>query len=110
MLCISGGSDQRGLYIVCRCSPVNKSITDRYVSTYVVLPGTDGIHTVYPPPLRTVVITKDWVMGMVAVVSILKIQLFGTNMSISSSREMYLDCGPHGQDHRPVLVDHNLIH
>jgi len=50
MLCISGGSDQRGLYIVCRCSPVNKSITDRYVSTYVVLPGTDGIHTVYPPP------------------------------------------------------------
>jgi len=49
-------------------------------------------------------------MGMVALVSILKIQLFGTNMSISSSREMYLDCGPHGQDHRPVLVDHNLIH
>ena len=84
-----------------------RSITDMDVSTYVMLSGTDDIHTV---PTPAVVITKGWVMGMVAVVSILKIKQFGTNISISCSGEVYLNCGPHGQNHGPVLVDHNLMH
>ena len=62
MLCLSGGSVQRGLYTVWRCSPVNKSITDMCVSTYVMLPVTGDVHTVNP----AIVITSDWVKGIAA--------------------------------------------